>query len=195
MKYQKFLNICLLAAGLALPSFISASGVAFVNAKVCIDESKLGKQEQASFEALRKQMQSVLEQKEKEIVELEKKFDDTNYLETLSNEAEEEMQRKYQGMKDEWMEKQNQFMAALQQAQMKIMQKIADSITKASEQVAKEKKLDTIFNKDTTFYLNEALLDVSKEVIKVMDQHYEEESKNKKQDPMTLDSLKDALHQ
>jgi outer membrane protein len=170
------------ATFLALPFFLSAATYAFVNSKTVIEESKLGKQEQATFENLRKQMESVLEEKEKELNDMATRFSDPDYLDTLSVEAETELKRKFRQMTQEFQEKQNQFYQALQQANLKIMTNIGESIAKASEKLAKDKKYDAIFNFETTFYAVDAL-DVSKEVVSNMDKQFEEDLKAAKSEP------------
>ncbi len=166
---------------LALPLWMSAATYGFVNTKTVIEESKLGKQEQASFDSLRKQMESVLEEKEKELNDIASKFNDPDFLDTLSVEAETEMKRKFRQLTQEFQEKQNQFYQALQQSNLKVMQKIGESIAKASEQIAKDKKLDAVFNFETTFWVQNTL-DVSKDVVAVMDKQFDQEAGASKTD-------------
>ena len=45
----------------------SSLRIAVVNFKKCVEQSKQGKQEQSSFEAMKKQMESVLAEKEKSL--------------------------------------------------------------------------------------------------------------------------------
>ena len=83
--------------------------VAIVNFSTCIAESKLGKQEQASFEALKTQMSQSLEGLEKQISEINVKFNDREFLDDLSPEAEEEMKTKYRSLNEELSQHQNQY--------------------------------------------------------------------------------------
>ena len=148
----------------------------FVNFKEVLEKSKLGKQEQASFNSLKEQMEKVLEEKDKELNEIASKFNDPDYIDTLSPEAENDLKHKFRTLSQEMNEKQNQFYQALQAAQMKIMQKLAEYVTKASDKISKEKKLDAIFNQDATFYWSPEL-NVSESIIKEMDGVFEKESK------------------
>lgn len=166
---------------LALPLLMNAATYGFVNSKTIIEESKLGKQEQASFEALRKQMESVLEEKEKELNDMATKFSDPDFLDTLSVEAETELKRKFRQQTQEFQEKQNQFYQALQQSNLKVMTKIGESIAKAAEAIAKEKKLDAVFNYETTFYAQDAL-DISKDIVTQMDKQFDQEAASAKTD-------------
>ncbi len=171
-----------LLTSLLVPFWVCAASYGFVNTKTIIEESKFGKQEQASFDSLRKQMENVLEEKEKELNEMANKFNDPDYLDTLSVEAETEIKRKFRTQTQEFQEKQNQFMQALQQANMKIMQQLGESIAKASAEIAKNMKLDAVFNYETTFFAQDTL-DISGEVIKVMDKQFELDQKAAKTEP------------
>lgn len=161
---------------LLVPFWAFAANYGFVNTKTIIEESKLGKQEQASFDSLRKQMENVLEEKEKELNDMATKFNDPDFLDTLSVEAETELKRKFRQQSQEFQDKQSQFMQALQQANMKIMQQLGDAIGKASTEVAKNMKLDAIFNYETTFYVQDTL-DISPEVVKLMDKQFDQDQK------------------
>src|SRR3990167_4018615 len=90
------INKKLVALGLAMALAVSAASVqaaealkiGVVNFKYCVENSKLGKEEQANFEGIKKKMEEVLEQKEKALTEIAGKFNDPDYLDTLSAEAE-----------------------------------------------------------------------------------------------------------
>lgn len=167
-----------LVMALCLSALIEAEAAqyGFVNFKDVLEKSKLGKQEQASFDSLKGQMEKVLEEKDKEINEIGTKFNDPDYIDTLSPEAENELKHKLRTLSQDMNEKQSQFYQALQTAQVKIMAKIADSISKAAEKISKEKKLDAVFNQDATFYWNNEL-NISSDIIKEMDLAFEKEAK------------------
>ena len=153
---------------------ISSFGI--VNFGTCVSDSKLGKQEQASFESLKKQMTALLEDTEKQLNELATKFNDPEYLDGLSPEAEEELKVKFRTLNDELSRYQNQYYQVMNQANMRIMQTMATSINSASEKVAKDKKLTMVVNKDACFYFTPAL-DVTRFVVDEMDKNYAQESK------------------
>ncbi len=146
--------------------------VAVVNFANCMTESKLGKQEQASFESLKIQMTSLLEDTEKQLSEIASKFNDSEYMDGLSPEAEEEMKIKYQQLSEEMNRYQNQYYQVLQQANMKIVQALGADIQEASEKVAKNKKLTMVINKEACFFFTPTL-DVTDSVIAEMDKAYE----------------------
>lgn len=168
--------------GLLMPlcaSAADASGAAkigTVNFKLCVEESKLGKQEQASFEAMKKQMENVVEEKEKTLNDLANKLNDADQLDLMSPEAETELKRKFRGLSQEMSQIQQQFYQTLQQANFKIVQTLSEAVNKAAEQVAKDQKLDLVLNDETCFFANKAL-DVSTKVVTEMDRQFDPTAK------------------
>lgn len=154
----------------AAPAALPAQNlkVGLVNFKYCVENSKLGKQEQSNFESLKKQMDEVLEEKEKALSEISGKLNDPDYLDSLSQEAEAELKHKYRSMTQEMAQHQQQFYQMLNQANFKIVQKLNEIVGEASKEVAKKKNLDLIINEEGTFYYSQAL-DISKDVVKEMD--------------------------
>lgn len=80
MKILRYLTIsafCLLGVSqLTAVNDVSSQQnvkIAVVNFKTTVDQSKYGKEEQSNFEALRKQMETSLEDKEKVLTELSNK--------------------------------------------------------------------------------------------------------------------------
>lgn len=144
------------------------SSVGVVNFSSCVSDSKLGKQEQASFESLKGQMTSLIEDTEKQINELATKFNDSEYMDGLSPEAEEEMKTKFRALNEEINRYQNQYYQVLQQANMKMIQTIGAGIQAASEKVAKDKKLNMVMSKEACFFAAPTL-DVTNNVIAEMD--------------------------
>ena len=152
----------------------NAQGTRFgvVNGKKCLEESKLGKQEQVNFEKMKEQMESILKDKERNLEEIEAKINDDDYMDSISDEAASELRRKRKSIKDEGYRLQNQYLQTLQQANMKIIQKVMEMMSKASEQVAKEsgnsnQAVDAIFNDEAFMYYNPNLDMTDKGVIKM----------------------------
>lgn len=172
---HKFLFTALVASLVAMAPEAEAAGYGFVNFKEIIEKSKLGKQEQATFDALKTQMEKVLQEKDKELSELAAKFNDPDYMDSLSPEAENELKHKLRLLSQELEGRQQQFVQALQNAQAKIMQKIAESVVKSSEKIAKDKQLDAVFNQDAAFWSSN---NISADVIKEMDLNFQPENKN-----------------
>lgn len=149
--------------------------IAVVNFKTCVEKSKMGKQEQANFESLKKQMESVLEEKEKALNDMGTKFNDPDYLDSLSAEAETEMKRKFRAQSQELSGYQNQYMQILQQTNLKVIQKLTDATTNAASRYAKENHIDLVLNEDSFFYSPD--LDISQQIIKLLDVQFDKEEK------------------
>lgn len=177
-----------LAVLIFCPSTVEAAGakadsglkLRFINFKVCVEKSKLGKHEQAGFESLKKQMETMLSEKEKTLTEMEDKLNDPDYLDSLSPEAETELKRKFRALTQEISQQQSQYLQALQQANFKILEKLDDLIAKASEIVAKKNGYNVIDNDDNAFYYDKDL-DITHEIVTVMDELYEKEPKEMKE--------------
>ncbi len=165
------LSLC--AADVAAPEPKPSVGV--VNFSNCMTDSKVGKQEQSSFDSLKNQMTSLLEDSEKQVNELAGKFNDAEYMDGLSPEAEEEMKGKFRLLSEEMNRYQNQYYQVLNQANMKIVQTMGGKIQDASEAVAKTKKLTLVMNKEACFF-HTPTLDVTSFVIAEMDKTYEQSS-------------------
>jgi outer membrane protein len=164
--------LALLALTAPLTGAVDTNKVGMVNFKTCVDQSKLGKKEQTQFESMKKQMEQVIGEKEKELNSIAAKFNDADYLDSLSQEAEAELKHKARALNQELGALQNQYYQALNQAQYKVMQKIHEQAAKASTLVAKQKGLQMIFSEENAFYFDSAL-DISKDVIVEMDKAFD----------------------
>lgn len=169
---KAYLGLALIAlsstGGLQAADPLSSPKVAMVNFKSCVENSKAGKQEQANFDKMKKQMEDVLAEKEKSLKELSTKINDEDYLDSLSKEAQAELKHKYRVSNQEIAQQQQQFFQMLQQANYKILQKMTEEVSEAAKIVAKNKNLDLVLNEEGVFYYNSAL-DISQDIIKAMD--------------------------
>lgn len=163
--------------------------IALVNFKTCVEKSKMGQKEQASFDAMKKQMETILEEKEKALTDVSSKFNDIDYLDSLSPDAEAELKRQFRTLNQEFSQQQNQFYQTLSQTNMLVIQKLTEAVTRASEEVAKTNKIDIILNEESSFF-TVASIDVSPLVIRVMDETFERESKDAKPGASLLDMKK-----
>lgn len=161
--------VCLCSSPLQAAEAHAQPKIAVVNFKQCVELSKLGKQEQASFEALKKQAESVLQEKEKTLTEIAAKLDDSDYLDSLAPEAEAELKHKFRNLSQEMNQDQQRLYNALSQANFKIVQKLTDEVTKASSEVAKKMGLDLVLNEESAFFFG-AKLDITGEVVKMLDE-------------------------
>jgi outer membrane protein len=190
-QFMKKFKSSILLASLALAGSAFAgenSLIGVVNFTTCITDSKSGKKEQENMENIRNQMSTLIEDTEKEIKELSGKFEDTEFLDSLSPKAEEEMKLKYQTLQEDLGRYQNQYYQVLQHAQYQLIQKMSGNIAKASETVAKQKKLDYVINKEACFYIRSDL-DVTTSVISEMDKTFEAQNKDKKLSENSDESL------
>src|SRR5579871_5648379 len=106
----KLLLAALLSLGITSTTFAAQDvSIGVVNFATCITDSKLGKKEQESFESLKKQMATLVEDTEKQMNEIATKFNDPEYLDGLSPEAEEEMKIKFRTLNEELNRYQNQY--------------------------------------------------------------------------------------
>ncbi len=194
--HKFFLSAALLlgfAAGPGAAAECPVIGV--VNFATCVTDSKAGKKEQESLENMRKHMINQVEDTEKELREMAAKFEDPEYLDSLSPKAEEELKSKFQTRQEDLGRYQNQFYQVMNQMQMAMFQKINGTIAKAAKKVAEENHLDYVMNKEFCFYIRPDF-DVTTQVIGEMDKSFELDEKAQKMtenseieavDEMTLD--------
>lgn len=180
---NRYLSLLLLAAGMTSSAFAAdAPSIGVVNFADCVTDSKLGKQEQSSFDSLKKQMSTMLEDTEKQLNDIAAKFNDPEYLDGLSPEAEDELKNKFRMLSEEMNRYQNQYYQVLNQANMRIVQTISGGINSAAEKVAKDKKLTVVVNKDACFYYSPTL-DVTNQVVSEMDKNFDQEAKKQAATP------------
>jgi outer membrane protein len=176
------LKVKLIGCLLALATIVNAAEESktlktrFVNFKSVVERSKLGKQEQSNFEALKKQMETVLEEKEKTLNDIVTKLENPEYLDSITAEAETDLKRKFRALSQELNAQQNQYFQTLNQANMKIVQKLTDVVNKAADKVAKRDSIDMIVNEESTFFFN-PLLDISDQIVAAMDEDFDKEFK------------------
>lgn len=166
------LSFCLFASLNAAETGIKSPSIGVANFKNCVENSKLGKREQAAFENLKKQMDVVLEKKDKELNEIAAKFNDPDYLDSLSNEAEAELKHKFRALSQEMQAQQSQYYQALSQANVKIVQMITEVVEKASANVAKQKGLSFIMNNEACYFCTPDA-DVTNLIVAEMDKIYD----------------------
>lgn len=150
--------------------------IGVVNFTKCITESKYGMREQESFDSLKNQMTSVLQEVESQLKDLSAKFQDPEYLDSLSPEAEKELKNQFQGLSEEMNRHQAQYYQIMNQAQMKLVQSVTGYIHTASKHVAKKNNIGTIINKDALYYFKDAD-DVTSLIITEMNKDFDLQNK------------------
>ncbi len=154
----------------------SSFKIGVVNFKNCVEQSKLGKAEQAAFEALKEQMVTVLEKTEKELEELAGKLSDDEHVDSLSQDAENDLKMKFQGLNQELARYQNQYYQILNQANFKLISELSSKVSDASEAVAKEKNLQLVLNEEAVFFRDPSL-EITKDVIIELDKRFDADEK------------------
>jgi outer membrane protein len=177
MKLNRFISVVIILLVFSTSCFAmdSRALIGIVNFMTCITDSKYGKNEQEQLESIKKQWTSLIEETEKELTEVNSKFDDQDYLDSLSPEAEEQLKIKQQTLQQDLGKYQNQLYQILNQANYFFIQKMSNNISKASETIASEKRLDIVLNKEACFY-NNPKIDITALVIKEMDKNFEKET-------------------
>lgn len=145
--------------------------IGVVNFKACVEKSQAGMQEQKNFENLKQQMESVLEEKEKALKEISDKFNDEDFVDSLSEQAEEELKQKFRALSQELGQHQQQFYQVLQQANFRIIQALTETVNESAKELAKRENFDLIVNDEGTFFYTEAL-DVSDSIVKILDEKH-----------------------
>jgi len=176
MSNKRF-SMALAAALLAGTSITAEQGaIGVVNFSSCVTDSKHGKKEQENFESLRKQMASMIENVESQLKELSAKANDVEYRDSLSPQAEQELQAQFQGLQEELSRYQNQFYQVLNHANHQMVGKINSSIAVAAKPIAEKNHFSYVINKEACFYVRPDL-DVTDQVISEMNKRYDLESK------------------
>lgn len=171
---KRYLVTAFILAGLQLSAAEQKVGI--VNVENIVTETKLAKQEQASFETMRKQFSSLLEDTEKQLRDINDKLQDKDYLDGLSPEAELEMKNKFAQLSEEMQRYNQQYYQFVQQGQQKMIQIVFGGLSQAAEKIAGSKGYTMILNKQACFY-SAPTLDVTTDMIKEMDKNYDEEAK------------------
>ena len=174
----KFFLTAATILSMSTSGFAISKGATFgiVDFGTCIMESKYGKKEQAGFESLKNQIQSMLEDAEKQLADVSGKLQDQDYLDGLSPEAEMELKGRYQALSEELGRYQNQYYQVLNQANMRVVQTMQTHITQASQEVAKDMKIPLVVSKEAAFYYDPNF-DMTQLVIEKMNKEFDTNAK------------------
>jgi len=154
---------------------IESSSIGIVSFPNCITESKYGKQEQEGFEQIRTQMTTLISDIEKQLQDTVAKFNDSEFVDSLSPEAEQELKGRFQSLQEEHQRYQQQYSQVMNQANMKILQMMTGHINTASSAIAKQKKLQMVVREEAFFY-HEPTQDITTLVIAEMDNTFDKEN-------------------
>ncbi len=174
-KRQIFTLLTYLFCLISIKSYAEAIPYGIVSFQSCVTESSYGLKEQESFEKLQTQMTTLMSDIEKQLSDIATKFNDPEFVDSLSPEAEQETKARFQTLSEELNRYQNQYMQVMQQANAQLMQTMNGHVQKASESVAKQKKLPMIVREEACFFYNPSF-DITKSVIDEMNKSFEKEN-------------------
>jgi outer membrane protein len=184
-KRYAVLALILASIGSLAPLGAAEPKVGIVNFENVFTETKLGKQEQASFETMRKQFTTLLEDTDKQLRDLDSKRKDQDYLDGLAPEAIQELTMKFDQLSEEMNRYNQQYYQFLQQGQHRMAQTVFGGLSQAAEKIAASKGYTMILNKQACFY-SSPTLDVTPDMIKEMDKNFEEEAKKQAAAPASI---------
>lgn len=180
MNLRKRCNLLIALLGLTTPvgylcaaemQDASSNSMGVVSFRKCVEQSQQGKAEQTAFDALKNQMEAVLQKTEKEREDLAKKLQDSEFMDGLSAEAEKDLNTKFDTLNQEMARYQNQYYQILNQANMKVVQVLSQQVSSSAAKVAKDQGLLMVMNEDACFFYSPAL-DITQKVIADMDKNY-----------------------
>ncbi len=178
---KKNLIICLAvitAITLPLAAKPSQSSPRVVDFAKCFTESSFGKREQANFNQMKEQMEKAIQDLSEQMKETSAKLEDEFVRDSLSPEAEKDLQNKMQTLTGELQRYQQQYYYMLQQANMKTMNAMSEKVKQACHTLAEEKKYTLIMNQEQVFNYNSEL-DVTADVIVKLNEMFTAETASK----------------
>lgn len=178
-KFKIMCAAALIALGVVGPLRASEPRLGVVDFRACMEDSKYGRQEITSIEAMQNQMVNQMEALQKELQEVANQLQDPEFRDSISPETEEQLNLKGRQLSQELSRGQQIFQQMLQQAQMKMVQVMSMHIMRASQIVAASKKLDMVVNQEAVFYFPstaDVTVDVVAEMNRLYDQEVDEES-------------------
>lgn len=162
-------------AALPLSAKSSSNSAKIVDFGRCYMESEFGKREQDNFNQMKDQMENSIKDLSDQLTEVQTKLDDEFIVDSLSPEAEKELNDKKNTLIGELQRYQMQYPQIMQNAQQQSVYAFAERVKAASKDLAKEKSYSLIMNKDQVFHYTEEL-DVTSDVIVRLDSMYKTEN-------------------
>ena len=123
----------------------------------------------------KEQMTTLINDYNKQLNDIATKFNDPEFVDSLSPEAEQEMKAKFQTLNEELAQYHNQSSQVMQQANMQLIQTMNAHVQAASEQIAKKKNIPMVVNKEACFFYNPSF-DITQSVIEEMDKTFDEQN-------------------
>jgi outer membrane protein len=167
---KKSLLLLILSSYFALEA--ATLDVGIVSFRRCVEQSKIGKKEQSNFENSKAQMTEVITKLDKELEELASKLGNEEFLESLSQESQNELKLKFQQLNQEMGRVQNHYYQIMNQNNFQMAASLNNKVAEASTAVAETKKLQLVLNEEAAFYRAPSL-DITDAVIVEMDKRFD----------------------
>ncbi len=161
--------------GSALFGAEASTKVGIVDFQQCATDSAVGKKEEEAFNALQKQIGSLMEDTGKKYKELDEKLNDKDFTDGLSPEGRKELESKREGLAQEMQRYQQQQYMVLNQAHQKRIQAIRQAASEAAVVVAQKQGVSVVLDKGETLYALDSL-NMTKDIIAKMDENFEKEN-------------------
>ncbi|WP_201456882.1 OmpH family outer membrane protein [Chlamydia sp. 17-3921] len=142
--------------------------IGVVSLKRCLEESELGKKESEELDTMKRGFMQNAGKMEEELTSLYNKLQDEDYVESLSKEACEELKKKFDDLSAEYNAYQSQCYQAVNQSNVKRIQKLIEAVRKASEEVRTQEKLEAILNEEAVLAITPGS-DRTDAIIKALD--------------------------
>lgn len=172
-----FLAASLFAVSLVKPHSLEATpAIASIDMRRCFEQSKEGMKAKEMLESLNTQMQEKLSEIEDKMKDLSTQLSNEEYRQSLSKEALDEMEKKFETLLQEREAKHGEFSQELNQTQMFLTESLIQNISKAAEMVAKEKSVSMILQKDAVVYSDDKT-DLTDLVLSHVDKQFDKSEK------------------
>lgn len=177
MKSNYLFKFLVATSMLTSVSFANGSQpkIGIVSIRTCLEESNQGTEGRKTLESMNKQMTESLQETDKQLGEITSKLNNDDFRDSLTPEAEAELQNNYNALAQERELKRAQFSQQLSQAQMMLIQQLMEKVSAASKEVASNKGLDLVLHEDAVTYFG-SQHDITKPVIAQMNSQSDEES-------------------
>lgn len=157
-----------IALALLSAPMVFGADFAFIDFGKLMQTSKLAQREQQSLAILAKELEGRVNALDSEIQKAVDQLKDPDYIDSLSQEAENEQRQRLQMLGEERMRTAQQVQAQFQQTQQRTVQSLQGLVAAAASQLASQKHYKAIFSKEVAFFVD-ADLDCTAEIVEMVD--------------------------
>ncbi len=172
--YSWILAGCLAFSGMACADTTPAFNMGTVNMQKCVEKSLVGQKYDKDIRDLETKLKASLDEKQTALKDIADKLKNEDYLDSISPEAEQELQAKGQNMQMELQQLNQQAMQMMQQARGMAMQELSRQIGAASQDVAKERAFSLVISEEACLFTS-TTNDVTDAVVAKMNATFEKE--------------------